>query len=415
VDKGGAGLTRQQIRDRLDALRAQLKALFDGCRDAASGELKMTGEQIAEANRRNEELSQKGLAFDSEYQLYAMDVKNREALERAAAADRRVPLPGAGPADGTKQVRRTIGNEVVDAAKKAGAPVGMVLKGGINLPDVDLKTLMQRSAGWDPETPDNRGLVYDAQRPVLLGDLLPVRQVSNDTLTYMEETTFTNNAAEATEGNTYGEAALALTRRSVPVEKVGVWLPITDEQLEDVVGIQGYLDNRLPFMVRQRIDYQLIQGSGVTPYLTGVLNKTSIQTVAKGGDVTPDAIYKAMTKVRVTGRATPGAVVMHPNDWQDIRLLRTADGIYIWGSPSDSGPERIWGQQVIQADQCTEGTAVVGDWAMYAELCYKRGIEVKVTDSHSTYFIEGKQAIRADVRCAVAWYRAEAFCTITGI
>jgi HK97 family phage major capsid protein len=257
--------------------------------------------------------------------------------------------------------------------------------------------------------------VYDAQRPVQLLDLLPSRPISSDAIKYMEETTFTNNAAEVAEGNTYGEAALALTERTQVVEKVGVWLPVTDEQLEDVVGIQGYLDNRLPFMLRQRIDYQIMQGTGVTPLLQGVINKTSVQTHAKGADVTPDAIYKGMVHVRTTGWATPTAVVLHPNDWQDIRLLRTADGIYIWGSPSDAGPARIWGVPVVECSSCTEGTGVIGDFRMFSEIAYKRGIQVKVTDSHSTYFIEGKQAIRADVRCVIVWYRPEAFCLVTGI
>lgn len=281
--------------------------------------------------------------------------------------------------------------------------------------DVEVKTLMETSAGWAPETIRTGRLVEDAQRPIQVIDVIPSGSTSQAAVVFMEETTFTNNAAEASEGGTYGEAALALTEQSSTVRKIGVWLPVTDEQLEDVPQITGYINNRLPFMLRQRLDGQVLVGDGNAPNLDGFLNVSGIQTQAKGSDPGPDAIYKAMTKVRVTGRANPGAVIFHPNDWQDFRLLRTADGVYIWGNPSDVAPERIWGLPVVQSDAITEGTALVGDYAAFTELTMRRGIEVQVTNAHSDFFIKGKQAIRADVRCALVVYRPAALCSVTGL
>ena len=49
------------------------------------------------------------------------------------------------------------------------------------------------------------------------------------------------------------------------------------------------------------------------------------------------------------------------------------------------------------------------------EALKKRGIDVQVSNSHSTYFVEGKQAIRADMRGCAAWLRPTAFCTVTGL
>jgi len=283
--------------------------------------------------------------------------------------------------------------------------------------DIELKTLFQTSAGFDPEETRTGKIVDNAQRPVqvMTADLIPQTTTGQSAVTYMEETTFTNNAAEAAEGGTYGEAALALTEQSSVVRKVAVFLPVTDEQLEDEPQARGYIDNRLPFMIRQRLDSQLLVGNGTAPNLRGILNVVGIQTQAKGADPTPDAVYKAMTKVRVTGQALPDAVVFHPNDWQDVRLLRTADGLYIWGNPSDAGVERIWGLRVVQAQAQTENTALVGDFANFSELAVRRGIDVQVSNSHSTYFIEGKQALRADIRVALVVYRPAAFATVTGI
>jgi len=282
--------------------------------------------------------------------------------------------------------------------------------------DLELKTLMASSTGWVPETTRTGRLVDFATRPIQVTDLIPGTTTDQNAVTYMEETTFTNAAAEIDEGGTYQEAALALTEKASLVRKLGVFLPVTDEQLQDVSQIQGYLDNRLPFMVRQKLDSQILVGSGVgTPtQLRGFLNVVGIQTQAKGADPSPDAIYKAMVKIQVTGRAQPNLIVYHPTNWQDVRLLRTADGLYIWGNPSDSGPDRIWGLPVAKSDAITLGTALVAD-SSFTELATKRGLDTQISNSHSTYFIEGKQAIRADMRVALVVYRPAAICTVTGL
>ncbi|UUW87406.1 phage major capsid protein [Pimelobacter simplex] len=281
--------------------------------------------------------------------------------------------------------------------------------------DMELKTLLSRSAGWAPETTRGPRVVDFATPAPQILDLIPTTPTSQAAVKYMEETTYTNAAAERAEGGPYAEAALALTERTSVVQSIGVWLPVTDEQLEDEPRVRAYIDNRLPFMVRQRLGSQVLVGNGTDPNLRGILNVAGIQTQAKGTDPVPDAVYKAMTKVRVTGQALPNAFVAHPNDWQDVRLLRTADGIYIWGSPSEVGPERIWGLQVVQEAALTENTGLVGDFANYSELAVRRGVEVQVTNAHADFFVNGKQAIRASLRAALVIYRPAAFATVTGI
>ncbi len=279
---------------------------------------------------------------------------------------------------------------------------------------VTMKTLMDTTS-WVPETFRTGKVVDKAQRPIQVTDLIPAGQTGQAAVVYMEETTLTENAAEIAEAGTYGENAYALTERSETVRKIAAWLPLTDEQLEDVPQVRGYINQRLPMSLRRRLDGQIINGSGISPYLTGILNKASIQTHIRSsvsGDKPVDALYRSMRKVRVTGRAMPSGIIIHPEDFESIRLMKTNEGAYVWGHPSEAGPERIWGLPIAQSDILTAGTAIVADFS-YSELAERRGIVVKMTDAHSDYFINGKQAIRADMRAAFLIYRAAAFVQVT--
>ena len=245
-------------------------------------------------------------------------------------------------------------------------------------------------------------------------DLVPQGTTNQSAVVYMEETTYTNAAAETAEGDAKPEATLELTEQTAPVRKIAVTMHVTDEQWDDEPQVRGYINRRMPFMVRQRLNTQIITGDGVAPNLEGVLNVTGIQTQAKSTDPVPDAVYKAMVKVMTTGQAMPDAYVTNPLDWQDVRLLRTADGIYIWGSPADAGPERIWGLRTVLAQGITENTGVVGDFGNFSELAVRQGISVEVGYVNDD-FKKNLKTLRAEMRAALLFYRPAAFCSVTGI
>jgi len=277
------------------------------------------------------------------------------------------------------------------------------------------------AAGWQAQSLRTGRVVLSAQEQPMVVDLMPVTETQFPLVKYMAETTYTNNAAEVAESvqgtlSSYPEAVLALTEQSQPIEKLAVFIPCSDEQLEDVTRVRDYVNNRLTLMLRQKLDLELISGDGTQPHLRGVLNASGIQTQAKGTDPNPDAIFKGMTLIRINAKTNASGIIMHPSDWQLIRLLRTADGLYIWGNPSEAGSDRIWGLPVVVTTNVgSAGTAVVGDFANFSEISYRRGIDIQVSNSHASFFIQRVQAIRADFRCAAIWYRGTAFCKITGI
>lgn len=389
-----------ELREKLAKERAQWKARYDEFPDG-----NIPAETVKELRERNEAMTK-----------LAEELESAETLAKAAEHNQReherlnTPLPGMKhPGSGGETKTRSL-REILESKGR-----GLTVGDSFELSGMEAKTL-STSADLPPQADRRPGIVDLAQetRPTVL-DLFLQGTTTAQALEYFEETTFTNNAAAVAEGGTKPESALDFTLRSDSVRKVATWIPVTKEMLDDVPTFESYLRGRLGFMVERAEEAQVLSGDGVAPNILGILNRTGVQTQAKGADPVPDAIYKAMTKVRNTGFAEPTALVMHPNDWQDVRLLRTADGVYIWGSPADAGPDRIWGMNVRVTTGMTENTALVGAFRPYGQVFRREGLRIDISNSHSTFFVENKLAVLAETRLALAIYRPSAFATITGI
>ncbi len=419
-------LSREHLRTAIDERSEVLHNIFEQAGEDLDAtkvdvfEVKDGVELAQQINSRNEELNWLGERQEHFDKLDTVKLANEQRRQQPAGPDPKNWAPTGGNGDRLPQPQDTLGglfvkSQVYEAAKNRQPNIGASLP-------VPLSQIIPRpvnadfltSAGWAPESLRTGRLVLDAQREIEVTDALPLFPTIMAAIVYMEETTFTSAAAERAEAAAYAESALVLTEKSVTVRSVGTSLPVSDEQLADVVGVRAYLDSRLTFMVRQRLDSQILVGDGVAPNLTGTLNVSGINTQAKGADSVPDAIYKGIKAARVTGRAQPNVVIVHPNDWEGVRLLKTADGVYIWGSPSEAGPMRIWGLPVIETTAVTENTAIAGDYARHSGLHVRQGMEV-LTGFVNDDFLKGLVTIRAGLRSAVVHYRPAAFTQITGI
>jgi HK97 family phage major capsid protein len=260
---------------------------------------------------------------------------------------------------------------------------------------------------------DRRPMVPFAVDETTVGDLMLSGTTDSNVISYYEETTFTNAAATVAEGDAKPESALDFTERTDTVRKIATWIPATSEFLEDNAGLRSYIEGRLRFMVEREEEDQLLNGNGTAPNISGVLDR-AIQTVTSTDDI--DAIYRAITEVRVDGLAEPTALVIHPLSWANIRLAKDGNDRYYGDGPF--GPlqaDRLWGLPVRVTPLIAEGTALVGAFRPFAQVFRKGGIRVVASTEHDTYFTENKVAILAEERLTLAVYRPSAFCSITGL
>ncbi len=284
--------------------------------------------------------------------------------------------------------------------------------------DLDpVNTLFQTSAGWAPQIVRSGRVALTAQEPPKVMDLLPAMTTRQAGYAYMEETTYTNAAAPTAEAAALPESALQLTPRSESLEAIGTVLPATMQQLQYIDEARSYIQNRLPLMVRQAVDAQVINGNGTSPNIAGVIGttRTSIATQAKGTDSTMDQIRKAITKIRHTAQAEPTGVALNSTDSESIYLEKDSTGRYKYLNPGTGALFMPWGLRFVEANRLTAGTGIVADFMRHTAFIYRTGVTVEVTDTHQDDFSKLRYMFRAYIFCCVAVFRPTAVVQLTGV
>lgn len=422
--------TLVEARKELDEKRDALGKIFEEAGEELDFEKialisGSTAEKAANVKKRNDELTALGKEVEALVSLeeIARGFKANEGQKR--------PTGGGGEKGKGNEKRKllTLGEMFTQSKsfKEFGgkrAPDSLIEFGDDEAGEAQHATIFGKGLGskalfdttdYAPEVVRLPQVVPFLFKQLTIDDLIPETRTTQNSIKYMEETTATNGATAVAEGGTKPESALAFTEKTSPVRKIATVLPVTDEMFEDEPAMRGYVETRLRFFMELTREAQLLSGSGVAPNLTGILITAGIQTQAKGADPGPDAVYKAMTKIRVTGLLQADGTVWHPNDWQEIRLLRTADGIYIWGSPSEAGPERIWGLNVVQSVSLTEGTVLVGAFRASAMKFRRSEVSFAVSDQHADFFVINQLMLRVEERLALVVFRPLGFCTVTGM
>jgi HK97 family phage major capsid protein len=402
-------MTPQELRELIESRAtkaADLKALVDSAK--VDGKLSMTAEQYETFTAKNAELEDIGRSIAAA-QIALKAEAEQKAFESELETVVNVRHDGQ-PVTETGVSRKSVGQMFVESAAYKGRSqqVQSVIDG------VDLKVLFQESAGWAPQVTQTGRVVPFAVTPLRLMDFVPVIPTGQAAYRYMAETTYVSAAAERAEGGPYAESQFALTAVDAIVRSVGVSLPVTDEQLADVPGVQSYLNARLGYQVAARVESQILSGTGVAPNLLGVLNTPLILAQPLGLDTRLDAIQLAATQVQATGFADPSCVVIHPTDWSAIQLAKAApSGMYLFGDPKASRENQtVWGIPVCVTTQVPVGTTLVGDFANYSVLASRQQLELQV-GYNAADFVNGIRTLRAGVRVAFGVLRAPAFCTVS--
>jgi HK97 family phage major capsid protein len=235
-----------------------------------------------------------------------------------------------------------------------------------------------------------------------------------------------NAAAAFTEGGATpkAESTIAFDNDEAPVRTIATTVPITDQIMDDEPGLESMVNITLMDFLKQNEDDDLLNGSGVTPELKGLLNTSGIQVaddtyfasnpVQDAGTNNEDLnrLTAALTLVREVGLATPSFVIVSPAALDYMLSITNAQRDYLAGSPfSTTGIPRFRGLPVFVSNKIADDHAVVGDGRLAAvrdRMAAK--IDVGYVDKQFTL---NQKTLGAVVRLAFAVYRPAAFVDVT--
>jgi HK97 family phage major capsid protein len=249
-------------------------------------------------------------------------------------------------------------------------------------------------------------------------DLIPTGTMDNNTFPYTQEGGSFGTAAETAEGGLKPEAALTLTDAEAVAATIAHWLKIRKQALADTPALQSIIDGRLRYGVLRRLEGQVLAGDGAGANIRGILNTTGIGAVTfAAGNKVVEQILKGITTVLLADAEATG-IVMNPLDWQDALLTKASNDAgtvgsyeYVGGGPFQMTPQQLWGVPLIPSVAIAQGSALVGDFSIGAQLLIREGVNVLLSDSDQDDFIKNRVTMLAEMRAALPVFRPAAFAT----
>lgn len=310
------------------------------------------------------------------------------------------------------------------------------LKGGQRVAQVDLPEIGERKAAGDVHIVPNaiagtdhlllpdidRNIVkVPLQRPTI-ASWLGAGVITNAAITYFVEKAWdntTNGSFETVAENAKKPGMTAPTYDEVTetLKKIAGWIKVSMEMAEDASFLVSEINNRLLEQLTIFEENQLLYGDGTGTNVLGLMNRPGVQVkTSPSYEENLDAIYDAINSVFLKTNIRANGIIMNPIDYQNIRLMRDANGQYFAGGPfsgqyGNGGMLQepgIWGLNTIQTTAIPAGTVLIGA-GEGATVYRKGGIRVETSNVDGEDFTHNRFTVLAEERLALAVRRPDAF------
>ena len=339
------------------------------------------------------------ISADTKTALDAIGIQQRELADRLLQIEQK----GSAPAEPTKV--SSWGEQLIKNARYGDFAGGNLAKLRVEVKN----TLVGSDTNVAPQR--NPGIVSGAMLPFSMEALLPSTTTSSNAIEFTKEASFTNNAAEASEGASKAESALTWSLVNMPISTVAHWIKISKQLAADAPALAAYVNSRMVYGVNAKVDTQLVVGDGTAPNISGTYDSGNF-TAHGYSNATIAAISTTFKKLILIRKVIADlyaagypadAIVLNPADWAtiEIELFTTAAGQTLY-SINDAGQARLFGLPVIQAIGMAADTFQVGRFSEAYMVYNREGVVVEMSDSDSDNFTKNLITLRAERRLALA-------------
>lgn len=248
-------------------------------------------------------------------------------------------------------------------------------------------------------------------------DLIPTVPVTGASFTFFKELLHTRGAAGVAEGGTKPQGNVTFEPQTDLVKKIAVWIPVSDEALDDVPQLFGYLQQLLRYDLKLEEEEQILKGDGTGQNLPGIMTKATTFTpsLSKPGDTSIDTVRRAIYQVRKQAKLAADATVMTEQDWMDIELQKDSQNRYLFANLQGFVTPILWGRPVVTSDSMDEGNGtdtggefLIGNFQRGATIYDRMSFLFKVGMINDD-FIKNQRALLVEERLGLAVRRNYAF------
>lgn len=259
------------------------------------------------------------------------------------------------------------------------------------------------------------GIVAPPNQVLHIRDLIAPGTTNSNSIEYIRETGFTNNAAAQTaEGALKAKSDLQFDDETVAVRTLAHWVKASRQILDDAAQLESYIGGRLMYGLKLVEDRQLLNGDGLTGNLKGIIPQASAFA-----DPASLANYTVMDQLRlaqlqaVLAEYPASGHVLNPIDWAIMELSKDNEGRYIIGNPQGTANPTMWGLPVVSTQAMGVGKFLTGAFNMGAQVFDRQQASITIATENEDDFVKNMITILCEERLALAVYRPEAFVTGT--